>query len=642
VIFFLQLAIAVDAFSDGTKFEGSNQTANASNKSKTLVRGTIPPQFFSPTTIDHANSTETRNGFCYEKRTNRDRYQQKQQQQQQQQHNNAVQRKINQYTKDAPNDTVLNVDQFVSTDSRIFTTEKEKNRDRSTKTETLKIAFSVLPESIRSAIYGRKGDDDADFVSETDRQNGRTKSHCCVKIAKATSIALLSCFFLIVVFSIFLGALSFLGFVAIDGRENVHFNGKKTDIDDRHDERWNAMDDRTPKEEKEKDSVPKTPVDRFKSKLKSKDGFQQNIEESKSPPSPPSSSLPLEDDANSERGGNFDFVSQNKNDRKLDTAKKQTIVKSLNVKNYAKKSRDDIERRRKDANNEFATGEIVKVVEYFLNENEDLIVEYDVERYFGYDPDLDDFIGTDYVCCCKTDFLNFCGNQDVFLKEFDYKFSYVILKDPPSPIPPSSSSLSVSDALFGNREKEESRWKLIVYTNDAILRSNKLECYFVGTVFTVATTKIEETTNVKRKESVDNNKKEQKSNRKSSSSSFSSFENLKRTARFNDIELRYRNKEHFYDGEIDKSKNDDDDNNDDEKEEKDQSLFFQETYRDDKKNSTNQKKSAFDFDLILDRLYRRWSFVIRYIFAGKEKIETFHDSAIEPISTKTENKHHIT
>ena len=298
--------------------------------------------------------------------------------------------------------------------------------------------------SLLPALIGDKGVSASynDDGNANGRHHGRYKT-CCRKSAKIAVRMGIYCFALIVIFSFCFGLLSIMRFIKLPDE----------DVDDASVETEHV---RT----KPVVQAHGASVGKLKTKLKS-----GTLNKDRNP-------IDKEPETSS-------------NDAPSTSAKKQTIVKSLNVKGYASKNRD------RSNEGVITDKELIQIVEYFSNENDDLIIEYDVKEYFGYDPDVVDFIGVDYVCCCKTDVIDFCGNNnDVFLKEFDYKFSYVILRDPPPPSSSSLSTLTSEEQQQHQRDEnddddDDRRWKLIVYINDGMLRSNKLDCNFVGTVFTV-------------------------------------------------------------------------------------------------------------------------------------------------------------
>lgn len=515
----------MDAFSDGfiTNINNNNDNNNAlehktsvTNNTRVLVRGVIPHQFYSlsnhhdessitppsfstsltPTMTTNQHRSDLQNDKSTSILKQNVEYAKYQYQGSKRNRAHAAvqsatpptsQRKSHRRrdTKEL-GDTVLIMDQMESTPDQLSSslTDHQKRKKNSSKLGMCDYFDFLCYPSIQNKSSGRKDDENDDCDMGTRRYFiNRCKSYTSYFLYFfLISMTLLLGFLLLsIVSSMIVNVLSLWGFVSI---VNHSFE----------DEGYKYAPE-----------VP-SPVGKLKTKLKS--SLSNDEITSKS------TATTTQDEEENEEGDdeNVDAQRYNKH-QKPALAKKQILVKSLDLKNYETKSRND-------KNTPAAlVKDFVGSVEYFLNEKEDLIIEYDVKRYFGYDPDMIEFIGTDYACCCKTDFLNFCGNEDGFLKEFDYKFSYIILKDPTTVA--SSSSTQFLKEHNKEEEEEEGKWKLIVYVNNVLLRSSILECHFIGTIFTIDT-------KTKTKEIVDTNH-QPPNDKKPEHSLPSSEKSLKRT-----------------------------------------------------------------------------------------------------------------
>lgn len=168
-------------------------------------------------------------------------------------------------------------------------------------------------------------------------------------------------------------------------------------------------------------------------------------------------------DMNNDNIRNYHYYSHTNTKKDLlnTSRRKTTILKSLNINNivtnimklYGNDNNSNEDQIK--FNNPYP---IDYGIEFSIDEHGDLILEYDIKKYFNYDHGNDDILIVDYKCCCKTDYIDFCGMDNNYLMDFEYKFSYVVINDTHD-------------------------WKLIIYINNVMTKSHKLECYYITTIY---------------------------------------------------------------------------------------------------------------------------------------------------------------
>lgn len=177
-----------------------------------------------------------------------------------------------------------------------------------------------------------------------------------------------------------------------------------------------------------------------------------------------------------------DILINDENKKNVDKSKKilgkkQTIMKSLDLKKnilYQKSIN-------KNDKNEYFENIQIKNVHIILNENGDAIIEYDILEYFGYDFSNSNLISYHYECCCVTDMMYFCGNENIFMKEFSYDLSYAILKDKSNKFT-NTNDIETASNIYDLKKTKE-KWKFVLYINEELVNSEVLNCHFIATLF---------------------------------------------------------------------------------------------------------------------------------------------------------------
>lgn len=161
----------------------------------------------------------------------------------------------------------------------------------------------------------------------------------------------------------------------------------------------------------------------------------------------------------------------------------EEMLEPLFVSYYLKKAKTTVinEKKKEDEEEEEEEEDIItedETVEYAMTSNGGLIVEYDAYKYLGLDLESGKSALIDQRCCCQTDLMNVCDASTSFSDQSGYVFSCGIIRD--------AAEYEESDRNSMHRgDMYPVEWKLLLYLNEKMALSRRLECYFYGHIVDV-------------------------------------------------------------------------------------------------------------------------------------------------------------